>query len=310
MEISINNKLLHLIRSAPPGQGADISAVSGLTMDEIATCVSELQACGYQFNGPAQALRLVHEPDIPYPWEFSHREDSIHYLKETDSTMIVAREKGDGGAPHFSVVIADIQGKGRGRLERHWISSEGGLYFTIVLRPALPPDKVFQINFLASLVLVRVMNRLFDVNARVKWPNDILIHEKKVCGMISEMAMKNNRIDYISLGIGINVNNRPEIEEPNACSLKAVLGRPVSRCLVLKTFLDDFEHALTRERDTMSLIREWKEEAITLGRQVKVVTINDVHHGRAVDVDADGALVLETADGKRVRVIYGDCFLN
>ncbi|MDH4012147.1 MAG: biotin--[acetyl-CoA-carboxylase] ligase, partial [Desulfobacterales bacterium] len=196
---------------------------------------------------------------------------------------------------------------GRGRLKRAWHSDNGGLYFTVVLRPDLPPVLSFRVSFLASLTLARVLNEMFGVDARVKWPNDLLVDERKICGMLSELEAEADRVAFINVGIGINVNNDPSAIEPAATALKAILGRQVSIKDILARYLDAFEQRMqTAALD--GVIEEWKACTVTLDREVRVVTTRDVFTGKAVDVDDNGALVLKCDDGSLQKVLYGDCF--
>jgi BirA family biotin operon repressor/biotin-[acetyl-CoA-carboxylase] ligase len=211
------------------------------------------------------------------------------------------------GCPEFTTVIAGRQKSGRGRLNRQWFSDQGGLYFTVVLRPDLPPVLSFRISFLASLTLAKTLNDMFGLDVRVKWPNDLLVDERKVCGMLSELEAEADRVAFINIGIGINVNNDPSGIEPAATSLKAILGRKVSIKDIVARYLDAFEQRVqTMASDRV--IEEWKTYTVTLNREVRVVTTREVFSGRAIDVDANGALVLKCADGSIQKVLYGDCF--
>jgi BirA family biotin operon repressor/biotin-[acetyl-CoA-carboxylase] ligase len=221
--------------------------------------------------------------------------------------MDIAGDLARQGCPHFTVVIAERQTAGRGRLKRHWLSEQGGLYFTLVIRPQLPINQGYKLNFAASLCLARMLKRMFAVNAQVKWPNDILINEKKITGMLSEMELNDDRISFVNIGIGINVNNDPTSEEPKASSLKNILGRAVSRKELLAEFLDAYEDYLHQDNFD-NVISDWKRYTLTLGRQVKIVTTREVSEGCAEDVDDEGALILRLADGSLKKVVYGDCF--
>jgi len=221
--------------------------------------------------------------------------------------MDIARDLARQGCPHFTVVIAERQTAGRGRLKRIWLSEEGGLYFTLVLRPQIPVNQGYKLNFAASLCLARTLNRMFGINAQVKWPNDILVNEKKITGMLSEMETDDDRISFINIGIGINVNNDPSPEEPKASSLKNILGRAVSRKELLSEFLDAYEDYL-HHGNFDKVISEWKKYTLTIGRQVKIVTTLEVSEGYAEDVDDEGALILKLTDGSLKKVVYGDCF--
>ncbi|MGD9066739.1 MAG: biotin--[acetyl-CoA-carboxylase] ligase, partial [Desulfobacterales bacterium] len=199
------------------------------------------------------------------------------------------------------------QTKGRGRLKRQWRSDDGGLYFTMVLRPDLPVLLSSRVNFLASLTLAHVLRELFQINAAVKWPNDILVDGYKIAGMLSELEAETDRILFINIGMGINVNNDPSVAEPGASSLKKIVGREISKKTLLDRFLTEFKPRLQQAKFE-NVISEWKKYSVTLNRRVKIVTNKEVSEGRAVDVEPDGALVLELADGSHKKIVYGDCF--
>jgi len=221
--------------------------------------------------------------------------------------MDVARGLARNNCPHFTVVISGRQTKGRGRLDRTWLSSEGGLYFTMVLRPKIPPALSSRVNFAASMILARTLRKMFEIDARVKWPNDILIDGRKVSGLLSEMEAETDRVRFINVGVGINVNNDPTVVEPMATSLKKILGRKIARRALLSEFLDGFESRLNRGA-LEHVVSEWKKYAETLNRHVTIVTDREISEGLAVDVDKDGALILKLADGSVKKIIYGDCF--
>lgn len=269
--------------------------------------IKKLQECGYEIISTAKGYELTKSPDTPFPWEFPNFKDRIHYFPEVESTMDVARNLARKGADHLSVVIADRQIKGRGRLRRQWFSERGGLYFTTILRPVIAPALSFRISFSASLALIRILRDLYSVDAKVKWPNDILVDEKKLSGMLSEMETEADLVSYINIGMGINVNNDPLVAEPNATSLKFLLNRDVSRIEVLNHFLNEFEKFLSHI-ESEDIISKWKECSGTLNRGVKIVTTKEQIEGVAKDVDETGALVVELSDGTVKRVIHGDCF--
>jgi len=253
-------------------------------------------------------LRKTMMRDALFEREFSDDKAKLHYFHEADSTMNIARKLARRGCPHFTAVVAGRQRQGRGRLNRVWLSSEGGLWFTVILRPRLSPEQSHKMNFCASLTLVLTLRRLFGIDAMVKWPNDILVDEKKIVGMLSEMGTDRDRISFVNIGIGINVNNDPTSEEAKASSLKKILGRTVSRKELFAEFLDDFEARINKE-DFGNVISEWKKYTITLNRQVRIVTTREESEGIATDVDEDGALILKLEDGSLRRIIYGDCFI-
>jgi BirA family biotin operon repressor/biotin-[acetyl-CoA-carboxylase] ligase len=287
--------------------GEMLSSELGITRVSIWKHIRRLRESGYSIIGTPKGYRLINSPDIPFSWEFPERESQIHYFSEVTSTMDVAKDLARKGCPDFTVVVAGRQKKGRGRLKRIWFSSEGGLYFTIVLRPKISPVVSFKINFSASLVLAQILRNMFGIKAMVKWPNDILVDGKKISGMLSEMEAEADMITFLNIGLGINVNNDPTSEEPMAASLKKVLGREISKKEILARYLEEFEKRLNNVT-LDNVISEWKQYTLTLNRHVKIVANHEVSEGFAIDVDENGALVLGLEDGSTKRVIYGDCF--
>ncbi len=304
----MKEKILNILR-AEKGvvSGEDLSSRLGVSRVSVWKHIKKLQAVGYAIEATPKGYVLTGTPDVLYPWEFGHRASKIHYFDAVDSTMHIARELARNQCPHFTVVIAGRQEKGKGRLKRTWRSSEGGLYFTIVVRPDIPPALSSRVNFAASMVLAQTLRSRFDVHAAVKWPNDILVDGKKLAGILSEMDAETDRVNFVNIGIGINVNNDPTPYEPTAVSLKKILGKPVERRKLLKAFLDGFEHTID-DANLVNVVSQWKRYTQTLNRQVKIVTTREVAQGLAVDVDDDGALILKMPDGALKRIIYGDCF--
>ena len=287
--------------------GEALSVTLGISRVSVWKHIHKLQELGYDILSTPTGYRLIDSPDIPFPWEFTDRGFNILYYPEVSSTMDTAKDLARKNCPDFTVVVAGRQTKGRGRLKRQWRSDDGGLYFTMVLRPDLPVLLSSRINFLASLTLAHVLRELFQIDAAVKWPNDILVNGYKISGMLSELEAETDRILFINIGMGINVNNDPSVAEPGASSLKKIAGREISKKTLLTRFLAEFEQRL-KKAEFENVISEWKKYTVTLNRQVRIVTHKEVSEGLAVDVEQDGALVLELADGSHKKILYGDCF--
>jgi len=304
----MKGKLLKELRSQKGFiSGEQLSATLGISGVSVGKHIHSLQEHGYQIVSMPKGYRLIDSPDIPFPWEFNNPDFNILYYPEVSSTMDTAKDLARKNCPHFTVVVAGRQTRGRGRLERQWLSDDGGLYFTMVLRPDIAVLLSSRVNFLASLTLAHVLRELFQIDAAVKWPNDILVNGYKISGMISELEVEKDRVIFISIGLGINVNNDPSPAEPMASSLKKITGREISKKMLLARFLDEFEKRL-KKAEFENVIADWKTYTVTLGRRVKIVTHKEVSEGLAIDVEPDGALVLELADGSRKRIVYGDCF--
>ena len=287
--------------------GEHLGSALGISRASVREHIHKLQELGYDIMSTPDGYRLIDSPDIPFPWEFADRDFNVLYYPEVASTMDTAKELARNGCPHLTVVVAGRQLRGRGRLKRQWLSDEGGLYFTMVLRPTIPLVLSSRVNFLASLTLARVIREMFRIDAAVKWPNDILVDGRKISGMLSELEAETDRVLFINIGMGINVNNDPSAAEPGATSLKKISGREISKKMLLGRFLDEFENRL-KNSDLENVIAEWKKYTVTLNRRVKIVTHKEESEGLAVDVEPDGTLVLELADGSRKKIVYGDCF--
>jgi BirA family biotin operon repressor/biotin-[acetyl-CoA-carboxylase] ligase len=301
-------KILALLRDADtPLSGEGLSGTLGVSRVSVWKHIRKLQEAGYAIAASSQGYRLLEEPDLPYAWEFAEGEARIHYLPETTSTMDVALAMARQGAPHLTVVVAGRQTSGRGRLSRQWASTDGGLYLTLILRPRLHPIYASRMTFLAGVILARTIQEAYDLPAKVKWPNDLLLNERKVAGMLSQMEAEGDTLSFVNIGMGLNVNNAPPADVPTAVSLSQQLGRAISRKKLLQAFLARLEERLAQPLDE-TIITEWKRHTVTLGRQVEIVTTRETVHGMAEDVDVHGGLRLRLADGSATTVVHGDCF--
>ncbi len=287
--------------------GETLSAELGISRVSIWKHIKRLVQSGIPIVSSPKGYRMTHDPDSLFPWAFDAWQDRIHYFQETASTMDEAMVLARKGCPDFSVVVAQHQTRGRGRMKRNWLSADGGLYFTVVLRPDIPMMLVGLVNLAAAIDMANTLRSLYQVGAHVKWPNDILVNKHKICGILSQMETEGDQVAHMNIGIGLNVNNAPETEEPIAISLKTLLGRSVPRREVLVAFLDVFKKRILTF-DPSAVIEEWKSHNVTIGRKVRVCTVKDRVEGIAVDVDAHGGLILRLADGTRKTVMHGDCF--
>ncbi len=294
--------------------GVQISIELGMSRVAVWKHIKKLIEEGYKITSSSKGYKLINPDDLLAPFCFDNEKYHIHFFPKVSSTMDTAREMARNNAQHLTIVVAEEQTKGRGRLNRQWLSSRGGLWFTIILKPDLPPVLSFRVNFAASLCLAKTLRKLFKINASVKWPNDILVNGKKLAGLLSEMETKADMISFVNIGIGLNVNNCPEKKEPNAVSIKNILNKKVSRREILITFLDEFKSELSKiyDRDpngkNIDIIDKWKKYTSTIGRQVTIETSESTSNGLAVDVDSSGALILQQDNGIKKKIIYGDCF--
>jgi len=268
--------------------------------------IRSLEKEGYVIETSPNGYRLVSSPDLLLPFEFPGLEQKIHYFSEIGSTMDAARELAKKGAGEGTIVIAEAQTHGRGRLGREWLSPKGGIYFTLILRPKISPVNAPRINLMASVAVAVTIRKLFGLDAGLKWPNDVLIEGKKVCGILAEMDAETDVLNFANLGIGINANTSIPRFEKTATSLKHAVGKDISRKEFLGALLMEIER---RQASLMeaSLLEEWKELSVTLDRDVRIVAPGEVIVGRAIDVDATGALIIRERNGSLKKAVAGDC---
>jgi BirA family biotin operon repressor/biotin-[acetyl-CoA-carboxylase] ligase len=286
--------------------GETLSQRLGVSRVSIWKHIRSLKKDGYVIEASSRGYRLISSPDLLFPYEFPDLEQRIHHFPEIGSTMDPARELAKKGAREGTIVIAEAQTRGRGRLSREWLSPEGGIYFTIILRPRITPAYAPRINFMAAVAVAAVVRKLFGLKAELKWPNDVLIKGKKLCGILAEMDAEMDVVNFVNVGIGINANNSTTCFEKTATSLKEVLGREISRKELLSALIVEIERRqpLLMEAD---LLKEWKELSATMNKEVRVMSLGEEVTGQAIDVDATGALILKAKDGSLRTILAGDC---
>ena len=286
--------------------GEILSEQFGISRVSIWKHIRSLKEDGYVIDASARGYRLVSSPDLMLPYEFPGLEERIHYFPEIGSTMDAARELARKGAKEGTIVIAEAQAHGRGRLSREWLSPKGGIYFTLILRPRISPAYAPRINLMASVAVATTIKKLFGLNAELKWPNDVLIEDRKVCGILAEMDAEMDVINFVNVGIGINANTSVPQFVKTATSLKDVLGREISRKDFLSVLLGEIERqqALLMEAD---LIEEWKKLSGTLNKYVRILSPGEVIVGQAIDIDTTGALILKERSGSLKKALAGDC---
>ena len=286
--------------------GETLSEQLGISRVSIWKHIRSLKEDGYAINASARGYRLVSSPDLMLPYEFPGLEERIHYFSEIGSTMDAARKLARKGAKEGTIVIAEVQADGRGRLNREWLSPKGGIYLTIILRPGISPAYAPRINLMVSITVAATIRKLFGIKAGLKWPNDVLIEGRKVCGILAEMNAEMDVINFVNVGIGINANTSIPQFEKTVTSLKDALGREISRKEFLSVLLMEIERQqpLLMKED---LLDEWKKLSGTLNKYVRILSPGEVIVGRAIDIDTTGALIIRKRNGSLKKAMAGDC---
>jgi len=241
----------------------------------------------------------------------------IVFLREVASTNDYAKELANYGAEEGTVVIAETQTAGRGRLGREWVSPKGGLYFSVILRPKLDASEAVKLVFGAGLAVAKVLHEVYGLQVETKWPNDVLMNGKKVCGILTEMNTTGEKVNYVVVGIGVNANFEVEEVFPKplrmvATSLENEIGRKVSLKELLRALLEKLEgiYHLFMKKGFTTILEKWKAYASFLGRQVEVSSATERWFGLALDVEGDGSLIMRLEDGTVKRVFAGDISLQ
>ena len=299
--------------------GEKISERFGVSRAALWKYINALKEEGYEIESvPRRGYRIVSSPDILTYEEvkgylktrFMGRD--ICYFDTIDSTNIKAKElamcKAEG-----TVVISEEQTLGRGRMGRNWISPKGkGIWMSLILKPKIGPMKVAKITQIGAAAVNLALNDL-GIQSFVKWPNDIVINGKKVCGILTEMSCELNMINYVVMGIGINVNLDKEDFQDEVSkvgtSLKVETGKFVDRKKLLGVFLNRFEELyipFVEEDNFKDTLNVCRENSILIGKEVKIIRGDEEKKGKVLDIDEEGELVVSYEDGRIENVLSGE----
>jgi BirA family biotin operon repressor/biotin-[acetyl-CoA-carboxylase] ligase len=296
----------------------------GVTRAAVWKAIEVLRADGYSIESTkAKGYRLVSVPDlltereVPLGLMTERLGRNIVYFNSTDSTNTQAARLAHDGAPEGTLVIAETQTAGRGRLGRKWESPPGvNLYFTLILRPNIPPADAPMITLAAAVALIKATRSLYNLPAAIKWPNDMLIDFKKCAGILTEMSAEPERVRHVILGIGVDVNMEresfPEEIRDISTSIRLEKGMRANRAELLRQFLMEMEsiYAYICSNQKNKVLDEWRGLSCTLGRRVTVKGLWGECSGIARDIDGSGSLLIEKDGGEVVTVMSGDLFFT
>lgn len=236
--------------------------------------------------------------------------ENIIRLQSVDSTNRYAKRLALEGAAHKTLVMAEEQTQGRGRRGRNWISPAGeGIFMTLILRPDMSPDRVPMLSLHTALAVCLAISRATGMEAKIKWPNDIVLGGRKVCGMLLEMDADVNQVRSVVAGIGINVHQThfPEEIAHTASSLDLACGKRLSRMEVVRAFLAAFDEVEEMSKANEGLFMEaYRAASATLGQRVQVISLTGTFTGTALDVTESGSLSVLDEEGQRHEVLAAD----
>lgn len=296
--------------------GEDISKSLRVTRTAVWKSIRSLKKLGYKIAAaPRLGYRFVAAPDKLFADEIARGLKTrvvgkrVFAYAETDSTNDVAWRLGTMGAVEGACVFTEFQKKGRGRLGRTWSAPRAkNVLVSVLLRPDLAPAHVSRLTLLASVAAARAVEAATGRRPGIKWPNDLLHDGQKLCGILTEMSAEADRVNFVVVGIGVNVNSSGRDLPPGATSLKKMAGKPVSRLEFARRLLAelDADYARFREEGFEPVMRDWAQYSVTTGRRVSASMLGRKLQGEATGIDSDGALWIRLDNGFQEKVTAGD----
>ena len=314
------DKIRKLLLASTSGyvSGGELAKTLNISRTAVWKQVKALEHEGYSIEAvPSKGYRLMARPDLINIGDVKDGLKTnvlgkdIKLYPETESTNILAMEMASQGAAEGAVIVTETQTGGKGRLGRKWISPKGNLYFSVILRPDIPTHKAPLITLMGAVAVVSALRKQCDVQAAIKWPNDIFISGKKVGGLLTEMSAEPDRIKHIVLGIGVDVNmdvkSLPVEIQALTTTLAAETNGMLDRSILLRGLLSELDRWYQIFlKNPSDVLREWEELNMTIGNRVAVAGSGIALKGLAQGIDAEGRLILRLDDGTLRQVAAGD----
>lgn len=314
----METRILNFLKKNKDGyvSGEDICKKLKVSRTAVWKHIQNLRKVGYDICAqPHLGYRIESAPDVLLPDEITYGlrtkkigQKVIAYAS-LGSTNVTATVFAEQEAKEGTVVVAEHQSKGKGRMGRVWESPRGeGIYASIILRPKVTPAEAGKITLMAAVSICETIRRVTGLPALIKWPNDVYIEGSKVCGILTEMNAETDRVNFIIIGFGININNTKRSLPACACSLRMKMKKKIDRVDFFKEVLSDFErhYEKIKKKEFESVIAEWREFSSTVGQRIKVKWRGDIVEGQALDIDDIGALIVRDDKGKKHHVLSGD----
>ncbi len=316
-------QLLQILKEAKkPVQCDEITKRLSISGSTVWKYINELRAIGYHILSSDEAGYELHDEEMTLPPDviYHHLKTRVigrqmRYFHQIPSTIWLGKtiaEQGGVSDLHGMVIIAEEQTGGVGRMGRVWVSPQGGIWVTIILTPTIPLDHLFMLTIAGSVAVAKVLRKILDIGAVIKWPNDIMIGDKKVAGLLLELGAEDEKVNYCLLGIGIDANvsleGFHEDIKDNITTLSEEVDHDVDRAVILAAILKEFEtrYDLMESGEYDAILREWKSLSSTIGRRVRVDTLRKTYEGVAIDLDRNGGLIIRKDNGNVEKIIAGD----
>ncbi len=322
-EESPMDKIITLLRSSKSEfiSGEKLSKSLGLSRTAIWKNIRKLQMLGYKIESKSHTGYKMHSiTSHLLPWEITNGLQTdiigrkVYYFDIIDSTQNFALKLSQRPHENGSVIIAEKQTMGRGRLDRKWISPKGGIWLSILLKPNFEISQTSLFPMATSLALAKAIEKVLRIKPELKWPNDLMIKGKKVAGILIDVALESNKIDYLVIGVGINFRIQPEkisrlIKNGKKYDVDSLVkkNQEANPVVLVQQFLYELEQVYNQviSNQINNIPKEWAKRSTTIGRKVSVETNTGIVTGKATGIAKNGALILSNK-GKNVQVLSGD----
>lgn len=313
----VQEKILDFLKRKQGYVSGDlISHRLGITRQALWKHIQILKDVGYDIVAvPHLGYKLISSPDRLTPLEVSRELNTkfvgkkIYYFDTVSSTMDTALQLGIEGALEGTLILTETQTKGRGRLGRDWFSPKyKGIYFSLILRPQILLNQTPLLTLMAAVSICEAIKEKTGITCQIKWPNDILLHHKKIGGILTELNAETDLSRFVVIGIGLNVNNDKKTLLAGAASLKEQAREEINRPDLLREILRKIEenYLTFQKKGSGHIIDKWREWNISLGRRVKVACQKAHIEGEALDIDRDGGLLIRNDAGLIQKAMSGD----
>lgn len=324
----MKEEILRLLRSADGYiSGQELCNRFGVSRTAVWKAINQLKEAGYEIEAQQnKGYRLMTAPDLMTEAEIKslmHTEwvaKEVLYFDTIDSTNTKAQELAEKGYPSGTLVVADKQESGRGRRGRSWVSPSGtGIFMTLMIKPDINPNNASMLTLVAALAVAKAITSVTGEEALIKWPNDIVVNGKKVCGILTEMNAQFDYINHIVVGIGINVHNESFPEEISQMASSLMIeagGKRFHRAQIIAETMAYFEQyydTFLKTQDLSALVREYDELLVNRNKSVRVLDPKEPFDGKAMGITPKGELIVDTWESRKlvssgevsVRGIYG-----
>ncbi|WP_455645623.1 biotin--[acetyl-CoA-carboxylase] ligase [Methanosphaera sp.] len=293
-----------------------------ITHEKLKQNIKNLKETGYTIKFDEEKGYKLHEtPDTIEPFEISrglgtkYIGHNIHLYDEVKSTNDTAKKFVEGGAKNGTIIVAEKQTAGRTRKHDQWISPEGGIYMTMILRPDIDLTEAPRLTIVTGVAIAKALHDEFNIDVGIKWPNDILIDNKKICGILTEAVADYDKLEAVLVGVGIDVNIKeediPKEIKDVATTVKKEADEPINRADIIRTFFQIFEELYEEfvNGNFKYIVSEWRRLSSTTGNRVKVYKHGKAIYGDAVGITNKGALIVELDDGSLEKIISGELII-